>query len=65
MRGRPPKSEYAIYKGDELICMGKASECADYLGVKLRTIWQYASPAHKRKRKSDNYKVAIKLDSVD
>jgi len=40
---------YAVYKGDEIICTGSARECAEALGVKVETIYFYASPAWKRR----------------
>ena len=46
-RGRPTGSvkEYAVYRGDDLIVMGTATECAEFLGVKKHTIYWYASPS--------------------
>lgn len=55
-RGRPTGSvkEYAVYRGDDLIVMGTATECAEFLGVKKHTIYWYASPsAKKQSNKSD------------
>ena len=40
---------YTVYKGDEIICSGSARECAEALGVKVKTIYFYASPAWKRR----------------
>lgn len=40
---------YAVYKGDEIICTGSARECAKALGVKVETVYFYASPAWKRR----------------
>lgn len=40
---------YVVYKGDKIVCMGTAAECAEALGVSERTIRWYASPAcHRR-----------------
>ena len=46
-RGRPKGDimEYAVYKGDDLIVVGTATECAEFLGVKKHTIYWYASPS--------------------
>jgi hypothetical protein len=35
---RPMTAEYAIYKGEDLLAMGTAKECAEVLSVKLTTI---------------------------
>lgn len=40
---------YTVYKGDEIICTGSAQECAEALGVKVKTIYFYASQAWKRR----------------
>ena len=42
---KKPKKEYAVYKGDELIVVGTADECAEFLGVRRETIYFYASPS--------------------
>jgi hypothetical protein len=41
--------EYAVYKGEELLCIGDVLDCAEYLGVKTSTVYCYAS-IHRRKR---------------
>ena len=46
---RVDRRYYAIYKGDEFICMGNREECAEYLGVKKHTITFWSSPAHKKR----------------
>lgn len=43
------RARYAVYKGEEVVCMGSARECADALGVKVGTVYFYASPAWKRR----------------
>ena len=40
---------YTVYKGDEIICTGSARECAEALGVKVKTIYFHASKALKRR----------------
>lgn len=42
-------TRYALYKGEELLYIGTAAELANRLGVKLRTIYFYASGVNKRK----------------
>jgi hypothetical protein len=44
------KKDYAVYKGDTLICFGSAEYCAEQLGVRPQTIPFYASPAYKKRR---------------
>lgn len=43
--------EYVIYKGDEVICHGTQSECAEQLGVKEATIKFISSDAFKKRDK--------------
>lgn len=38
--------EYAVYKGDDLIVVGNAKECADFMGVSMRYIHRLATPTH-------------------
>ena len=40
--------DYAVYKGDELIVVGTAKECADYMGVSEHTIRCIASPKRRQ-----------------
>lgn len=49
IKGKVDKRFFAVYKGDEFICMGNRKECAEYLGVKPNTITFWSSPAHKRR----------------
>ena len=58
--------EYALYKGEDLIAMGTASEIAKETGVKRTTIYHYKTPAYQRraeKRKnSKSVRVLVELD---
>ena len=60
------KNEYAVYKGDTLLAIGTAVECAEELNVLPDTIKFYTTPTYQRrlaKRKNPrNYRVVIKLD---
>lgn len=51
--------EYAVYKGDQFICIGTMEKCAEFIGVSVNTIRFYLSPAyHKRvkaRKKAENY----------
>lgn len=61
------KREFAVYKGDELLCFGTAKECAAVLNVQPKYIsWLTTPTAKKRlaKRKNPNRCLtAEKLDS--
>lgn len=43
----PP--QYAVYRGDDLVCIGTASKCAQASGVKRETIAWQSTPAAKRR----------------
>lgn len=54
-------SEYAVYKGEELLVIGTKKECAEALGVKTDTVEWLAPPAN-IKRDKGNRKVAVRLN---
>jgi len=58
--------EYAVYKGDEFICVGTIKECARYMDVLPETVRYYTTPAYQRrlaKRKNaQNYITVIKIE---
>lgn len=45
---------YALYKGDDLITMGKIQKIAKELGIKESTVHHYMTPTYK-KRTSEKY----------
>lgn len=57
--------EYAVYKGEELLAIGTAEECARSLGVQERTILFYTYPTYQRRLKkrkaSDNVRHVVEL----
>lgn len=58
--------EYAVYKGDELLCMGTAEECAAALKVTPSTILFYQYPSYqKRVKNAVNRRITIPLDGDD
>lgn len=63
MKGKP---EFAVYKGDDLLALGTAEECAAKLGVTPRYIYWLTTPVNIRRiEKSKNPEkctVAIRLD---
>lgn len=58
--------QYAVYKGEELLVMGSAKECAEKLGVKEATVRFYSTPAYRDRlegRKAENNRiVTIAID---
>lgn len=58
--------EYAVYKGENLLAMGTAAECAEKLGVSEKYIYWLTMPTAKRrlaKRKNpDKCTVADVID---
>lgn len=54
--------DYAVYKGDELVIIGTAKECAEYMGVKENTIRVYASPRRRERAIKTGGTYAIKLE---
>jgi hypothetical protein len=55
---------YAIYKGDEFLCEGTARECAEFLGVKQKTVFWWKSPVNHRRNKG-NKKIAIVIEEEE
>lgn len=53
--------EYALYKGEELICMGTAEHIAEVTGVKVRSVEWMRTPTYK-KRASISVKVLVELN---
>lgn len=50
-----PLAEYAVYKGDHFIALGTARECADHIGVDVKTFYWYCSPAYHRRLEKRGY----------
>lgn len=63
---RTMKMEYAVYKGEDLVCMGNAKECADFLECSVNSFRFYLTPSYRRrieKRKNPkNYITVVNLD---
>lgn len=59
-------SDYALYKGEELIGIGSVEELASLRGVLPKTIRYYGMPAYHKKtekrKNARNYLVLIKLE---
>jgi hypothetical protein len=61
--------EYAVYKGESLICIGTIVECAKHMGVLPETVRFYLTPTYQKrlaKRKNPkNYLTVTKLEDDD
>lgn len=60
-------TEYAMYKGENLLAIGTERQLARDLGIKVETIKFYRSPAYqrrlaKRKKRGENCRVIVELD---
>lgn len=62
-------TEYAVYKGDDLLVMGTREVCADILKVKPQTIYYYTTEAYQRKlekrKHPERCRHAVVLDDED
>jgi len=62
-------SDYALYKGDEFVCLGSLQEVASYQGVKSTTISYLASKAYMKKlekrKNCDSALIAIRIEDDD
>lgn len=57
--------EYALYKGDEFICLGTIKEIAEFEGVREDTIRFYGTRSYKERlegRNIRNPKILIKIE---
>lgn len=59
-------AEVAVYKGDDLLCMGTIRECAKKLGVRPDTITFYMTPTYRkrvarRKKSSGNIREVVRV----
>ncbi|MDR4328304.1 hypothetical protein [Bacillus pseudomycoides] len=41
--------EYAVYKGESLICIGTIQECAQHMGVFPEAVYFYTTQAYQRR----------------
>ena len=41
--------EYAVYKGENLVCIGTAKECAEEMNVLPETIKFYTTPTYQKR----------------
>lgn len=62
-----PLKEYAVYRGEDLLCIGTAPECAEFMGwSKASNTHFYASASYRKRVKEDgNAVIAIKLEDEE
>ncbi|PKR86117.1 hypothetical protein [Heyndrickxia camelliae] len=57
--------EYAVYKGEEIICIGTALECAKHMGIKVKSFRFYLTPSYQRRiekrNKPRNYITVVEI----
>lgn len=62
-------AEYAVYKGEQLLVMGSAHHCAEFLGVQPETIYYYTTDAYQRKLEKrgsrENVRIAVRIDDEE
>lgn len=60
------RKEYALYRGEEILCIGTVDEIAEKQGIRPETIYFYTTPAHqKRRANSKNAMIAIEIEDDD
>ena len=59
---RKVRQEYAVYKGEDLLCMGTAYECAEILKVSPDTVRWWSSPTAEKRMRGKKCKIAVKLN---
>lgn len=61
--------EYAVYKGESLVCIGTMQECARHMGVLPETVYFYTTQAYKRRlakrKKAKNYLTVTELEDEE
>lgn len=69
LTGGEDKREYAVYKGDELLVMGTAKECGEYLNISPKTIRFYSFPSYakriEKRKNSDNAIISVLIDDIE
>ena len=59
------QAEYAMYKGDELLCIGTLDDIAKARGIKKRTAYYYTTRAYRKKLEKRNAKNAIVMVKLE
>ena len=50
-----PKYEYVIYRGDEVVCGGTRTECAEKLGISPKAVTKLSSDSYKKHARENWY----------
>lgn len=61
---KPAKKEYAVYKGDEFVDIGKRKELCAKLGIKESTFIWYSTPTYVNKRYKNGILI-VKLEDEE
>ncbi|MCM3130975.1 MULTISPECIES: hypothetical protein [unclassified Paenibacillus] len=63
------RPEYAVYKGENLLVVGTAKECAEEMGVTERYIYWLTMPSVRKRiasrKKPDKATTAVRLDDEE
>lgn len=67
---RPMTAEYALYKGEDLLCVGTVREIAEEMGVTEKTVYWWNTPTNKvkraaKKKATNNRKYLIRIEDDD
>lgn len=61
--------EYVVYRGEEFICIGTLQECADHMGLSIKTMKFYTFPVYYRRiaerKNARNYITVTRLEDDD
>ena len=60
-----PIIEYALYRGEEVLAIGTKNEIARTLGIKPETVLFYGTPSYRKRRKTDDRRILIRLDEEE
>lgn len=55
------EKEYALYKGEEIIAMGTKSDIAKQLGISVRSVTCYGTPAYAKRTSEEHGRRLIEL----
>jgi hypothetical protein len=58
-------TEYAVYKGDELIIIGTLKECAERLNISEQLVKYYSYPPQKKRSDGKDKILVERLDDND
>lgn len=53
--------EYALYKGEEIIAMGTKREIAKKLGISVRSVDHYGTPAYAKRTSEEHGRRLVEL----